>query len=620
MVKRTVSATLVSILFCLFAFTASAQYIPPGMEERVLSLVSPYGVDSPADALGADAVISSIAIEQQIIRITIKSDAATGVLTLASAPLDEEPPAKSQGSFAVYLDDALVEGTLAQPTSLLLSAIAKNDNGRFWGQLPEPAELGATSPVPEIEGAGYAWYDFIGEVLLLILLVLLGLIVPVLVRSLGGRPVYYWLALVLAVGFGFALRFFVIPSPEKQPEQPDEVCSADHHCDDFSPCTADRCVDQLCQSDWAPPPGSNCCQTDEDCGASGDPCLRSFCSLESHLCADEPLPECNVEPYAGQSRPPLDTSVGWLLAIPAKWSGNTMELAGTVNRLASSMSTLLIGLIPIALGAPTGVALGAALLYATSPAYLAAANTYSMTGLLTFLFLLLLLLWSLQTNRKGLSDKQRWFLTAASGLLLLLLIAARLEMLFVWLVLLAAGCSNKMDRSRYWLHLGVAGAAGLLTFVIRLAVTSTAELELLVPGIAPQGPLASLMVNVDLLFLQGVVIPFFVLLGALGGLVLLRNQQRQLFGLSLAMLALLFLPLFFDLTPFQLVRYIAIPSLSLAFLAGTALWWIGQRKVKLAWLAVFILVLYFALFPFTRLDIVRNLGRTPDLLSHFHQL
>lgn len=599
---------------------AYGQYIPPGVEQKVLLLLEPYGVDSPADRLGTDGVIESVAIEQQAIRITISSGETQGNLVLTTKVETERKPDSTLNSFLVYFDPPLSSGSLAGAAHLLLSAIERNDDGRFWSEFPQPAEVGTRTPVPPVEGTGYAWYDFIGEVLLGLLLVMLALLLPNLLRSLSGRPLYYWLALVGIVGLGVALRFFIVPSPEQQEAAPDEVCSADHHCNDFSPCTTDRCVEQQCVSQWAPPPGSTCCQADADCPQPADACLRAFCSPDNHLCADETLPECNVEPYAGQSRPPLDTSIGWLLAVPAKWAGNTSELARMVNKLGSSFSTLLVGLIPAVLGAPTGIALGAALLFAVSPAYLSVANTYTMGGLLTLLFLLLILIWSLQLTRSDLDQRKRYLLSAIAALLMLVLVGARLEMLLAWGVLAASGSTGTFRGRQRWFHLALVGVPGLAAFVARLAPMTGEEVSLLYPGLSPAGPLASLMANVDLLILQGVVIPFFLLVGAMGGLLVLKNQQRQLFGMSLALLAFLLLPLFFHATDYQMVRYIALPSLSLVFLGSAGLWWVGTNKVKLAWLAVLVLVVYFVLFPFTHLETVRNLGRTPDLLSHFHQM
>jgi len=615
-------AITITVAFLAAVFSAGAaagQHIPPGMEQRVLDLLKPYGVDAPADEVLPGILIDKVGIDKQQISIVLKSSAGTAVLTLTPATEGASADVNTPG-FAITFDEGARSTDFNPAATAVVAAIRNNDSGDFWNALPAPADLTPPAPPPSA-GGGFAVTDFIGELLLLVMLVLLGFTARYFISSISGQPVFFWLGLVACVILGASYRFFVVPSPPEQPKQPDVVCSSSLHCNDFNDCTEDLCVDQMCEFNWAPPAGVACCHTDADCPALEDPCLESFCSPSNHLCADRTKTECNVGPYSGQSRPPLDSSVGWLYSVPAKFTGNTSELAAHANVVLSTLSILLLGLLLVAWGAPAGMALSASFLLAVYPAGLAAAPTVTMAGLLGALLLLLLWVWALLARTSKLTGKHRLALTGLAALLIFLLTTARSEAIFLLLPMIAALLPER-GLARLWpAQIVSVGGAALAGLALRHLMIPWQQIVESIPSLPAVDAWSNFLANADILFLQGVAVPVFVLVLVCAGIPVLLKENRSLLWMMLLLVPAVLGPvLFLELNPYQLVRLTGVPGLSFVVLAGAGLWRLARLKARFAWLAVAILVAYLAFFPLAHVQDIQDLAKTPSVTSHFYQI
>lgn len=616
---RATTVALALFAAVSFAGTVAAQYIPPGMEQRVLDLLKPYGVSAPSDEVLPGIVIDEVNIDRQQIRIVLKSASRSATLSLSPAADGAKCDVCTPG-FAITFDEGARSADFAPAVAAVAAAIEKNDSGGFWKALPEPADLTGDKPSGPIAG-GFAVTDFIGEFLLLIVLVLMGFTIRYFLASISGQPVFFWLGLAACLLVGATYRAYIVPSPPEQPGQPDVVCSSSLHCNDFNECTEDLCVDQMCEFVWAPPEGVQCCHSDADCPALADACLESFCSPTNHQCADRTKAECNVGPYSGQSRPPLDSSVGWLYSVPAKFAGNTPELAAALNVILSTLSIVLLGLFLVAWGAPAGLALAASFLLAVNPAGLAAANTVSMTGLLGALLLLLLWVWALLAHIRDVPDKHRYALTGLAAILIFLLTTARSEAVLLLLPMAAAVLPGR-TFARLWpaaiVPVAVAAFAGLALRHLMIPWNSIAESA---PSLPAADAWANFLTNADGLFLQGVAVPVFILVLACVGILALLKENRSLLWMMLVLVPAVLVPvLFLELNPYQLVRLTGVPGLSFVVLASAGLWRLARLKARFAWLAAAILVAYFAFFPLAHLQDIQDLAKTPSVSSHFYQI
>jgi hypothetical protein len=592
-----------------------AEWIPPGAEERVVRLIRPFGIEAPDDQVAPGVVLSAIAIEKDSIRFELAAGAEGGSITLRSASDTVPSPDRTTRSFKATLDAAARSGALRTGADALLSAISANDDGTFWKELPVPAEVGRTSPAPEVsEGLGPA--DFVGEALLVLLLALLFPARAVLVRTLRGQPRYLWLGALACVALAATLRLVVLPAGAGVSPLNDKVCSSAVHCDDFNGCTRDECVDQMCVSTWAPPPGGGgCCLSDSDCPPSTDPCIQVVCDPDTNRCADRTT--CRSDPYGDQSRPPLDGSVGWLLAIPAKWVGNTTDLARLVNSWASSLSALLVPAAGLAWGMTPAVSLAGAFLWSVYPASLAAALGASMTGILAFLVLLLLALWGvLMRGEPG--GRQRRCLEAAAALVLFLLTTARPEYAALLLPLAVAPVLATANRKQNMTSLVAAGAAALLALILGAVLRTGEAGQSLFPDLAAE--VTAFVENTDTLFVSGLPVPFLLLLLSLAGIRQMLPENRPLALTLLSLFPLLVLQAALVTAPApQIVRLSLVPGLLFVFLGASGLRLIAGTKVRFAWLAVLTLLVYFALFPLQHRKDVQTLGSPAGISSTFYQ-
>jgi len=596
---------------------ASAEPIPRGMEERVLALFRPYGVDPPADTLPGGAILDAVRIEQESVVVVLVSGATRGTLTVAALrDAGATRPNETSRSFAMYLDRPATVAPLSDGAQALVGAIRANDDGTFWQSIPVPDEVGITGPAPEID-TGFGPVDFIGEAALAALLTLL------LLSWRAFRPLSAGFTLRSGIGFAWVLAgavalrvWLAVPEPGEAP-RPDQACSSAVHCDDFNPCTVDACVDQLCVSEWAPGAGTSCCARDADCPRSEDPCTEVFCDTAFHRCADRPA--CTTDSYAGSSRPTMDTSMGWLLSVPAKWLGNTARTAEMMNSAASAGATILVGLLVLAWGGAPSAALSASFLWAVYPASLTAALSPSMSGTMMVLGLLSLLAW-------GLLLRSPWPrcvslpLAAAASLALFLVVMSRPEYaLIIGPMGIAFAAQRNIERRPAWLLWAPAAsaAAGLALF---LGLRSYGPGLPVFPQLAVDGFGESVLRNLDWLFVSGLPIPVFLSLLALAGLPLTARGNRPFGWLLLSMLPLLVLPAFlFSTDQGTMVRITLLPSISLVICAGQALAALGKFKVRFAWMAVAALVVYFAVFPLQREREIQGAANASAIESHLHQ-
>lgn len=595
---------------------AGERAIPPGAETRVLSLLSPYGVEAPADDLGGGVTLTSVQIEGERIRLTLSAQGTAAVLVLTQR--GNSPGVLDRSASFDLSWEGETSGALAEAGSRVAGAVRRNDRGGFWSEMPQKQPVTA----PPDTTLGLAWFDFVGEAIIAALLLLVALSFRLWKGLMGGR-LRWWLpaGLAFCLAVGLSYRLVLDPATGAVSSEPSrtDACSADVHCDDFRACTADRCVDQKCFWEWLPPEGVDCCLEDADCPQPGERCLESFCNQETGLCATRGSRECSADPYEGQGRPPMHSSLGWLLATPAKHTGNDATLATRVNLAFSVLAALLLFLAMLAWGATPAASLWAGFLYSVLPASMVAAQTPSMTGVLLALGLFLFAVLA----RLGQPDLDRR--TRLSGALLLLLLYllvsfARPEGVLLAVpaavYLLTGGRLRGWNRPELLLLAGGGLMIGAGALLVQLVLYPA---DYLPPFVGPG--LGSAMTALDVLFLEGLVMPFLMVLLALCGIPAAMRESRPLgIGLVGLFLAVPVQVLLFRLEGSEAVRYGLIPLVSVAALGGFGLRSVAAHRAKLAWLAALILVVYFLMFPLSRLPQLRELTESPTIISQFIQI
>ena len=147
-------AITITVAFLAAVFSAGAaagQHIPPGMEQRVLDLLKPYGVDAPADEVLPGILIDKVGIDKQQISIVLKSSAGTAVLTLTPATEGASADVNTPG-FAITFDEGARSTDFNPAATAVVAAIRNNDSGDFWNALPAPADLTPPAPPPSAGG------------------------------------------------------------------------------------------------------------------------------------------------------------------------------------------------------------------------------------------------------------------------------------------------------------------------------------------------------------------------------------------------------------------------------------------------------------------------------------
>jgi len=591
------------------------------MEDGVLGLFRPFSVRPGEDAIGGGVILDAISIDREVIRVGLKSGDDSAQLVLMESGTSQGALAGKTASFDAQWSGSVTSQALLDAGAKILEAVASNDAGTFFQGLPdEPAPDAKKKDRPEAS-VGYSWHDFIGEAILAVLAVLFFLSRRLFAPVFQGRPRYLWLGLAVATCAGFGYRLFPGPVAAEAPAEERSVeCIGDGQCDDYNACTRDACIKQLCRYEWAPPPGSMCCQADSDCRMDAEWCWEYFCDTQRNLCTERPKATCREGTYGGVSGPPANTSVGWLYAVPAKYTGNTRAAAHWFNVALSSLSILLLGLTLLSWGAPPPVALASSFLLAVLPVGLVAAQSTSMVGLLAFLALLFFLVLSPLFNSAGLSRTNAIILATLSGIIFFLLESARPEALLVLLpagALLASSTNlRQLDKPALLILAGLA----LVSVLSRVLLLPQDEFSASFPTLS-MSFFDSLIPGLDTLFVDGTAVPFMLVLLALFGLPLLQSTNRQLFWLPfLLFLAIPIPPALFALDQALLMRFSVIPCISLPIMGGYGLWWIGTRKVSLAWLAVVILVVYFAVFPMLRLERLQSLSKGGATQSLFLEM
>jgi hypothetical protein len=591
----------------------------------VLRLLEPYGVAAPTDRIGPDCVLDAVTIDRAFIRLTIKKGEAALEMTLGVKGNAPGPLLGTTPSFDVWLSSPAAppaEVSLQAAARQLLLAVQENDTGEFWSHVPEMQDTDNSQAEIEAVAGRFFWFDFVGEALLLALIGLFVASRKRLAYLLAGHSAWFWVGLGAVLALGTAYRVGLTPEKVEEMRALQKECGGDLHCNDLNPCTADRCSNQTCRFSWAPPAGIGCCQSDSDCPPQADRCLMSICSPDTSLCTATTRPECNIEPYAGQSRPPLNTSVGWFFAVPAKFLGNTPATAALINLALSVLSIGLLALLFVAWGAPSGMGLAAAFLASVTPLHVMTAQATSMLGFLLFFGLLFLLALAalLRTMDAGGGRRDQAVLAALVLLLFSILASARVEAFLLTLpaawLLMTAGRKGRLGK----LPAAILAGGLLVTALSRILLLSEEELRHSFPPLAKAGAESTLN-NLDLLLGQGVALPFIMVLLALVGIPVLYRRFRPVFWLALLLfLALPGFQFVFAMDGYEALRYAALPAFALVAFGGAGLWRLATSGLRFSRLAVAILVLYFALFPASRVEQVRGLAARALPESHFFQL
>lgn len=606
------------IVLFLFPGTASAFQIPPGMEARVLGLLRPYSVEAGEDDVGNGVLLNSVTIDREVIKIELKKGEATAVLVLSPNGSVEKPSVGRTRSFdAEWSGETPAAAFLAAGRSVL-KAIDSNDDGSFWVGLPAGSFDSVRAEAPPLGSTQYLWTDFIGEALLVCLLLLFFLTRRSFLPIIVGRPRWFWLALPLVAGAAFGYRLAATPDKLRSRAEVSSECAGDAHCTPPNECFRGICEQQKCRYEWAPPPGSRCCRTDADCTGEAEWCWELFCDLERNQCTERPKAACTEGLYGGFSGPPANTSVGWLFAVPAKYTGNTKEAAQWYNTVLWALSSVMLALMLAAWGAPSGAALAAAFMHAFLPAGLVAAQFPSMAGLLSFFVYLFFMVLAPMACRGKTASRNSLLHAVLAGLLFFVLESARPEAFL--LLLPATGMFLAAGRRKLSLDLALLAGIALVSILSRFVLLSTEELRACFPPLSSSFP-DSLVTSLVLLFVDGVAVPFMLLLLALLGVPGLYRSNKPLFWLAFVLFLFIPLPLgFFSLDPSQVTRYSLVPLTSLLVLGGYGMLWIGTRNVRTAWVAVLILVIYFAVFPWARLDKLQGLLKGGETTSLFLEI
>jgi len=607
----------------LLPATATAQHIPPGLEKDVLKLFEPYGVVAPADQVTDSVVIDSIIIDKTVVRVTLFRNDLSARLNLSARGSGKTPLLDATPSFDLWLAQPVEDEALAGAVGRLVAALKTNDTGTFWSSFETKPEIDASQAIVSEIAGSYFWFDFIGEFLLLALLLLFVVNRRQLTACLRGHSALFWAGLFLIICLGTGYRIMLFMVEEEATVLLHEACDEDSQCDDFNRCTSNQCIDQECTFAYDPPDGDlPCCRTDADCAPAEHRCLETFCAPDTSICAQRTRRECNIGPYAGQSRPPSNTSVGWFYGIPAKILGNTTDTATQINLVLSSLSILLLALFLLAWQATAKTTLGATLLYAVLPASLASAQTMSMTGFLITMTLLLLLSFApLVRLEQPATGADRYPLAALVGTLFFILASARPDAFVLLLpmgaALLCGRAYARLDR----VTAGILAAAVVLAFVSRLFSLTRREFVEAFPTLALESLADNFLAGLDVLLFQGVSFPFLLFASALVGAPVLYRANKHLFLLCITFfLAIPIYVALFQMTQHQIVRYALVPAISLVTLGGCGLQWLGTRKIRFAWLAMAILVAYFCYFPISRTAGIKKLMTSPTIVSHFFQL
>ncbi len=605
-----ISSVLCPVVLAVLLFpgpSASARPIPPGAEKEFLRLLSPYGVEAPADRIG-NTVLESVAIGPDVVRIGLKhGDSAAEVILGDRGTGPAEGVLGQTKSFDVWVTAPLPDDELRSASQALLEAVGSNDSGGFWDGIPAPeswVEPG-DSPAP-VEGPPIL-PRYLGELLLLALLVLTVLSARSILPLLKGRKWHFWAAVAVALAIGAYHRTSLQPAPDLVPsQQPVEApqCTEISQCDDHTPCTVDRCLYGTCVHEWGPEPGTElpCCRTDADCSPAETSGQAIFCSPESFLCTVRVAGVTPASQEEGLATPPLHVPAAWLYGIPAKFAGYSFQTVRSTNLVLSVVSILLLALLLAAWGAGDLAAAAAAILYAVLPASIVVARTTSMTGMLLPLGLVLgialapLLVPTSKPSRgwtEGLIPP-----AMLCALLLFVLGATRPEALLLVVPIAVLLTSGRRFRMLGTPVLSILGGSVLVTLLFRALAFTVPETAMQFPMLS-KSPLDDLVAGLMVVLGGTAAFPSLLLALTLVGIVpAFRKSPRLLLLWSLLFVAVPVVLSVFYLSAEEAVRYTLLPALALPVVAGFGVEWLAGLKTRFGWLIAAGVVLYLAASPY----------------------
>ncbi len=607
-------------LLVLFPATAKAQRIPPGKEKNVLDFFAPYGIDAPADRISPDAAIDSVSILPDAIRVVLVGGDGQLQLTLIMLSSASTPPWRQTGSFDVLLETENPPEPLLAAANTLVNRVHANDDGTFWNEVPPETETPTLFDRIRVEAdTSFHWYDFIGEVLLLLLLISAALSSSAIRSQFPSLSRKFWLGVLLILALGGYLRLALFAEVRSEGSESPDQCIEDVQCNDHSQCTRDVCTNQQCDFLWDPPEDSKCCLADEDCGLPDDPCKRTYCNQEASRCMLVIRPECNLGPYLGHSGPSLHSSVGWLFAIPAKWSElSTRKLEG-FYQASSTLSILLLILLTLVASRKPRFALALGLVWATFPPAIMNAQSGSVSNTilpLLLLFLLGLITWVRATQTHDLWRRLPPLLLA--GIAFFLATTGRLESFLVLLPawwLLAKAKPQGVRRVEWGILCGAAALSLGVALLLASLDPSILAIATLNSAIDPHATWNSAWTTLSNgAFLWGT--PYFLL--TVWGFYALWRTQRELFFLSAMLLLLVLLPatLFHFTSTFQAMRYSLIPCFAVVIAVAAGLVELARSKKKLLRLLLLALLIFLVVKPFTNAPQMGLLTQNGDITNH----
>jgi hypothetical protein len=606
MVRRIVLGILAVMV--LAPLPVEAQRIPPGNEATVLGLFAPFGIDAPADQITETVRLESVAINETVVEVTLVSESSSVAITLVPHDKASGTVVAKSSSFSFITSTTGIPADLQTATDKLIAAVSANDSGSFWtGMEPEP-DLSAEG-IPDQPLGGLGLVDYVGEFLLLLLLVLSILAWPAIKSCIGVQKWSLSVAILIVFGLGLGYRMLVRSEDELLVDEQELPCAADEDCIADNPCLTGTCESGFCAFEPGPNPDVLCCQIDTDCPVPEERCIEAFCGIDdTWQCGTRPSATCEAVRYEGVGDFRLHVSQEWFYAIAAKWTGNTVELSTESSLWLSALAVPLLVLVLLAWGLSRSGALGAAGLLAISPLSLVAAQTASTVSFVFFITLLLLL-WTapLVRNAASLSKKLKILTAMLVGVLYFILVSARLEAL---LALIPAALL--LVREKRWQALGaiplaVLGSWTVLAVSLRAMVMTGADLALSYPALSTDY-ITDFSAGMDLLFVSGMTISILQIIMSIIGLVVMFRTNRDLWYLCLFLTAGLFIwPIFFTFPTDQLVRFALIPSLGLLIPAGVGFRWLREYNPRYSWMVTVILVLYFLFFPLSRLESLLDL-------------
>ena len=275
--RRALAGALALICVILLGLAqVAAQHIPPGKEKDVLELFAPYSVDAPADRVGVDVVLDSVAIEREAIRVTLLRGDQAATIIFGKKGAGQPPLLESTLSFDIWFEEKVADVGLAEAAGELAAAFKQNDTAPFWSEMPPSKDAGVPGGMNIPEPPGFQWYDFLGEFLVLALLVLFALTAANLAPRFRAMPRYLWVGLAVSLALGAGYRHSLSQAMvQTQDAAISQECETDPQCDDFNPCTEDLCINRRCTSQWAPQGDLPCCRADEECAPTEEHCVES---------------------------------------------------------------------------------------------------------------------------------------------------------------------------------------------------------------------------------------------------------------------------------------------------------------------------------------------------------